>query len=216
MTEKPKQNIIEKILKLKAMAEGTSNQHEAEVFGAKMSKMMADNCIEDHHLVDKPEHIHNKVNIKYINPWRRDLILACGDASFCSVVFGRAEEVNIVGRPLNVRACLEMFQLIEKQIARIARELYPHDSYENPREARKAQVRAEGGLGTGVSQKIRNSNTKNAESLLPVVQESEASHAAAKGFMNIRPMGMRNHRQSREHVEGMRQSGRVSIREEVK
>ena len=210
------ETIVDKILKLKALSEGTSNQHEAELAAEKMSELMRKHCIEAHQLTDKPDHEHSTSKIKYMNPWRRDLITACGEACFCHVVFGRGEDINIVGRPLNVRACYEMFYMIEKQIVRIARELYPRSRFHDPKDARKAQVRAEGGLGQGVAVKIKESNQKNSDHLLPVVQENKAAESAAHNFMpNIRSVPAKGHRKSREHLTGEMNADRVQLRDEV-
>ena len=211
-----KETVIDKILKLKALSEGTSNQHEAELAAVKMQELMTKHCIETHQLTDKPEHELIKSKIKYMNPWRRDLITSCGDATFSTVIFGRGEVVHIVGRPLNVRACYEMFYMIEKQVVRIARELYPRSKFSDPRMARKAQVRAEGGLGEGVSMKMKQSNHKNADHLMPVVQEKEASVKAANKMMNISVVASKGHRKTREHITGEMNADRVALREEVR
>ncbi len=206
-------DIIEKILKLKQKATCESaTEAEAEMFAAKVVEMMRKHAIEEHQLTDKPDHKHDKRAIKYLNPWRRDLIRACADACFCCLVYGmRSSEkgqVNIVGRPLNVQACYEMYYFIEKQVILIARALYPKDS--------KSQKRAEGGLGAGVAGKIQETKGYDQESRLPVIQEKEAANDAADTFMDIVPLRLRSHRRTREHIVGEINSDRIKLRHDIK
>lgn len=112
-----KESIIEKIIALKHKSEDSGcTEAEAQAFGIKVAQLMEKHAIEMHELTDKPEHEHDTRAVKYMNPWRRHLIGACADACFCTYVRGRGERTNIVGRPLNVRACYEMFYSLKSKL----------------------------------------------------------------------------------------------------
>lgn len=199
-----KESIIEKIIALKCKSEDSGcTEAEAEAFGVKVAQLMEKHAIEMHELSEPPEHEHDIRKVKYMNPWRRHLLDACADACFCTYVRGRGEKTHIVGRPLNVRACYEMFYFIESQVVLIARQLYS---------GRKSQRRAEGGLGDGIALKIMKSKMYDQESRLPVVQEKEAAEKAAMDALNFVIAPVRNHTNTIEHVVGRMNSGRIDIR----
>lgn len=202
-------SIIEKIIALRQMTEQNgATKEEAESFAQKAAKLMAEHAIAENELEGKKsEHELETYKIKYLNPWRRTLIHIIAHACFCEMVCGGGETVHLVGRPLNVRAAREMFPFIERQVVLIARQLFPRD--------RKAQRRAEGGLGIGVAKKINASNLLNSERYLPVVQEMDAARSAAESMLRLKRARWRSHRLSYEHRMGEANANRIQIREEI-
>lgn len=206
--------IIEKIRRLQQVTvENGASPEEAESFAAKAAEMMAKHAVAQEEITAPPEHKMDVREVKYLNPWRRDLLEAIARVCFVQVVFMRGTtDVTIVGRPLNIEAFYEMFRFIEKQCVDIARQLYPGS------ENRKAQRRAEGGLAAGVTKKLYEHHKKNRDALLPVVQELKASEQAMKDIIgedNLSPMAEPERVITQEFVHGAQNADRVKLRKDV-
>jgi len=206
------QSIIDKITALitKSKCEGCT-EAEAQSFAAKAAELMEKHAVEEHELGgDRPDHIQKDYTVKDINPWRRLLIQGCAKAAFCELVtYGGSKDASIVGRPLNTQVCIATYEFIEKQVIRIARELFPGDT--------KSARRAEGGLAEGVLHKLYKTQTYNQESRLPVIQEKEeVSKATHVIFPELRIVEYRQPKSTFEHFEGKRNADRIKVREDMR
>lgn len=205
-----RRRIIDKIIGLKAMTtERGASEDEATAFAAKASKLMHDYAIEEGDLTSLGEHERFEGTIKYINPWRRDLIQACANSVFCDVVYSRGEDLFIIGRPLSIEVAWDMYWFIEAQVIQIGRDMYPGDL--------KAQRRFSAGAGQGVAEKLVKARQYDSDSLLPVVQEMDATKDAVKNMFgdSLQMMPARGHRQTREHLQGVLASDRIKLRKDI-
>lgn len=204
-----RQTIIDKISALKRKSEdGGCTESEATMFATKVAELMEKHTVSMYELGEKPDHVKDKRDIKYMGPWRRILLNECAGGCFCICVLHGGKSVSIVGRPLNVEATYEMFYFIEKQIVLIARELYVDT---------KAQRRAEGGLGVGIARKINASKLSTQEARMPVVQEKEAAMKSARSVMpNLREGYEANlPKETIESIVGEMNAERINIRENI-
>lgn len=213
-------SLVEKVRNLKAKAESTVNQNEMEAFAAGAAKLMAKYAIEDSELeIIKTEHDRVVMTIKYMNPWRRNLLNACCTASYSRLLLGKGEYVTICGRPHQIEAALDMFRFIEKQVIQIGRQLFPD---------RKSRVRAEAGLGLAVADKIFESHAKVKEEYqredaaqgtsreLVLVGEEDAVDAFLdEQFPNRRQVAVKRSRRTVQSMIGAAAADRVQIRKEM-
>jgi len=212
MSERDK--IIDKIRRLQEVTvENGASPEEAESFAAKAAEMMARHAVDQSEITAPPEHKMDIREVKYLNPWRRDLLEAIARVCFVQVLYSRGTcDVTLVGRPLNIEAFYEMFRFIERQCVEIARDLFPGS------DQRKAQRRAEGGLAAGVTKKLFQHHMKNADALLPVVQELKAAKAAMDdiiGADNIAPLKEPERVITQEFVHGAQHADRIKLREDI-
>lgn len=211
-----KQSIIDKISALKRKSEDAGcTEAEALMFAQKVADLMEKHAVNMHELGEKPDHINNEQLIRWMRPWRKILLRACADTCFCTAVVDRKkltgdyQKVMIIGRPLNTQTCYEMFYFIESQIVQVAKDLYPGEVTK--------QRRAEDGLARGIVEKLYDSKMSTQEAKLPVVQEIKAANKAAYDFFpNLRSVPARKVVQTREHVMGHMNAGRVQLRENIK
>ncbi len=218
MSTTDRTKLIEKLRKLKTKAEDAGcTEQEAMTFAGKLSDMMREHMVSmaEVEAAEEAERLAREEGMKYMDAWRRSILgsvaLTCG----CYVLFDtRNKSVELFGRPLNVEAMWEMYQFIEKQIVQISRDMYPGQQ--------KYSRQAQKGLGIGVCGKLREHRDQDQANPanLPVVQEQEASQGFAedemgKRGMRITTMKRRSMRDSVALQEGIRNAGRVQLRQEV-
>lgn len=143
--------IIEKLLKIKKLAEDEATSEQAAAnYAGKMAKIMQEHAIAEHELETATELERPGVDFenKYFDNWRMMILTAC--CLHCgthSVMYRKARPsfLRIYGRPLAVEATWEMYKFLEQQIVKISRTMYS-----STKESRQAQK----GLGIGVCEKM--------------------------------------------------------------
>lgn len=208
-----RENIIERIKKLKAKADNSaSTESEAEMFAAKVTALMEEHAILQSELGESPEHMKQEYIMKSVRVWKRDLMEVCAYTTFCQVVFfgyGNNNKIELVGRPLNIQACISMYEFIVKQIEHIGRRTYP--------DSNKDAMNVMSGVVEGVGYKIAKSRQTTQDSKLPVIQEFEASKEAThKFYPEIKPKLELPRERTMQHVQGNILAEDVKLFNEVK
>lgn len=144
-------DVIDKIRKLKAKAEGTDNEAEAELFNAKMQELMAKHNIT--HLGVETDRVHRDTDSIYSDPWRQQLICAIAEANFCAPMMyerrrpnGRLyRQLGFVGSEANVEAALAHYNILERTVLNMSK-VYSH--------IRAQRLSYERGMGIRLAQRV--------------------------------------------------------------
>lgn len=217
MTDRDK--ILDKIRKLRDLAEGEGNLNNEEAMAnamRKMAELMHKHAVEEHELDDvgNLERGPSDFEQKYFDQWRRWLIGECALTCGAHPIFYRKSRpafVRIYGRPAACEATWIMFKFIEKQIVRISREMYS-----STKDSRACQK----GLALGVTERLHQHREMDESNPahLPVVQEHKMSEAAMReAETGVRKIKSRKNMQwSAAAQNGLNNADRVQLREEVK
>lgn len=126
-----KKSIIDKILKLRAIAEhNSSDEIQATIFAAKVAELLAAHDLSIADLVEEQEGVTEFMwNTMYADPWRRAMWSQVCALYFCDLIkdhwWDTESRVNrrgirIIGRPEHIFVAREMCEYLEKTIMRLA------------------------------------------------------------------------------------------------
>lgn len=215
MTEREK--LIERVRKLRAMAEDGSihNETAAAAAAQKMAALIQEHAIEEHELgrsaeADRPG---SDFEQKYFDQWRRWLLGECALACGSKPIYYRKARppfVRIYGRPEYSAATWEMFKFIEGQIVRISREMYS---------VTKQQRQAQKGLALGVCELLQEHRNRDQENpaRLPVVLEADmAEQAMRDSEEGVTAIKRRPVKWTSAAENGRQNADRVQLREHVR
>lgn len=212
-----REKVIDRIRKLRALAEdGSVNNEEAAAAAAmKMAKLMQEHAVQEHELADPAslERVGHDFQQKYFDQWRRWLIGECALTCGAKPIYFRKARppfVRVYGRPTACLATWEMFKFIEGQVVRISREMYS---------VTKDQRQAQKGLALGVAEKLHDHRQADQDNPanLPVVLEAEmAEEAAFEAEPSLRTMKKKAVKWTYEAENGRRNADRVNLREILK
>lgn len=236
MTENP---IIDKIRKLRAMAEGTNNEAEAALFATKVSELLSAHGLSmaDISEVDRDDSLeHEKFEMMYADPWRMSLFRSCCRLYFCdsfqdSWLDEKADKYRkgrtIIGRPHNVIICREMYQYLEATTLRLAKD-YARNNPTMSETPRALRVGFERGCGVRLAQRLdelyraqtasgAKRSDKGNPANLPALYEDE--HKLVKNYMkqnfNLHTLKGRGSSVNRHGQEGMKAANKVSLNQQV-
>jgi hypothetical protein len=164
--EAPTAAMIEKIKKLRAMAEAQgTTEAEAATFAAKVQSLLAEYGLSMAHLQEeeRQDHVHHeKMEMMYADPWRMSLFRAIEKLYFC-YSFGdhwMDEAANkyrkgrtVIGRPHNVLMVREMYQYLESTTLRLARD-YAREHPDMSSTPRAVRIGFERGCGVRLASRV--------------------------------------------------------------
>lgn len=122
--------LLDRIAKLRAKAEGTSNQAEAELFAAKVAELLAKHNLDEAMLRSRDatreqgpigEHLFN---VRVPDAWRERILIGVAKVYFCEVIFnaGNVRSYRLVGREHNAVVAKAMAEYLFATVKRMARE----------------------------------------------------------------------------------------------
>jgi hypothetical protein len=143
--------IVDKIRKLKAKAEGTSNEAEAEIFNQKVQELMHQHNIT--HLGVETDRVQKDTGSIYSDAWRQHLVTAISEANFCSAMMSERRRPNgrkynqlgFLGSADNVEAAMAQYHILEKTVVNMAKAYSPH---------RAQRLSYERGMGTRLAVRV--------------------------------------------------------------
>jgi hypothetical protein len=144
--------IVDKIRKLKAKAEGTSNEAEAEVFNQKVQELMHQHNIT--HLGVETDRIQKDTGSIYSDAWRQHLVIAISEANFCSPMMSerlrpngrKYNQLGFLGSADNVEAAMTQYHILENTVVNMAKVYSPH---------RAQRLSYERGMGSRLATRVR-------------------------------------------------------------
>lgn len=121
-----KEALLDKIAKLQAKAKGTTNEHEAAIFAAKVQEMLAEHNLTEAQLRARDEqaddpvdlHMHPRNNVA---PWRRYIANGCANLYFCQLLL-HGKKVSFTGKSHNAEVAMSMWDWLCSVVVRMARE----------------------------------------------------------------------------------------------
>lgn len=159
-------NVIDQIRKLRAVAEDPSTtEEEAAAFSAKVSDLLARHGLSmtDLRETEKGEIEGHHWHTMYLDPWRRQVIMAASRLYFCDIYLRKwldrssnktREGIVIVGRPHNVEVAREMSEYLIATVGRLAKN-YADANFDAHRTHRAVQIQFERGCGERVAARLR-------------------------------------------------------------
>ena len=167
--------IIDKINKLKAKAEGTTNEHEAEIFANKVHDLMMQHNLHQMDL-DIPEEtdiVQHEFDPKYTDPWRTHIITCVGKLFLCETITRRVGSKKVyvyIGQKTNCEVATDMAMYLINTTVMLGKEYS---------KVRKEYLGFERGCGTRLAQRVINKyheakrhDPKNPDNL-PALYQSE-------------------------------------------
>jgi hypothetical protein len=145
--------IVDKIRKLLAKANGTTNEAEAAIFAAKAHELMIANELDMTDVEQVASVETDYLDVKYGEPWRRILAMSVAEYYLCQFVGSRAYDPNgkarprflFIGRKSRTSVTKEMYLYLEATCVRLAK-AHTKD--------RSAQLAFERGCGTGLTERL--------------------------------------------------------------
>lgn len=197
--------LLDRIAKLKAKAEGTSNQAEAELFAAKVAELLAKHNLDEAMLRARdatreqgPIGKH-PFSARVPDAWRERIVLGCAKLYQCQAIFYKVNgKVNprsweFVGREHNAVVAISMAEWLIATVKRMAREYSPISAeqknfrkgagdrlYRRLWEMAEAQ-RAPEGSGDGTALMLRTEDQAIGEYLGDINQSKMKSHKHGRG-----------------------------------
>lgn len=174
--------IIDKIQKLKAKADGTTNEHEAELFMNKVHALMMEHNLHQADLrhVKDNDILKHQVEAKYGDPWRRFIMSSCAQLFMCQVVTTRHPThfvFSFVGTRVNATIAADMADYLIKTTLMLAKEYS---------KVRRERLGFERGCGTRLAQRVTDKyyDSKKHDPVnpnnLPALYETEEERVAEK------------------------------------
>lgn len=119
--------LIEKMKKLLALSQSTSNEHEAMSAARKLHSMLAKYNVSISELDESPEEIGNEGEMTYNRPWKRVLAMYVAELYFCKfyIVVNLNQKSKatymFVGTESNRMFALHIFNMIVKTVEKESR-----------------------------------------------------------------------------------------------
>jgi len=117
-------DIADKIKKLMAKArDAAAGEAEALTCAEKARKLMEEHGLDESVLEERGVIGPHTVNPKYIDPWRRQIIIQCSRLYGCEAVFYKGGSVNrydIIGREAGATVAASMIQFLDDEVRRLA------------------------------------------------------------------------------------------------
>lgn len=119
-----KEQLIEKLQKLKAMADGSANENEAMIAMRKLHKLLAEYNISIEEIEDKANIGEEGVKVRN-RPWSRIIAKCIAELYFCDMYFYKLDNNNamymFIGSEANRTFAKYIFELAKKTVERESR-----------------------------------------------------------------------------------------------
>lgn len=116
--------VADKIKKLMAKArDAAAGEAEALACADRARKLMEEHGLDESVLEERGEISPHTVNPKYIDPWRRQIIIQCSRLYGCEAVFYKGVTENrydIIGREAGATVAASMIQFLDDEVRRLA------------------------------------------------------------------------------------------------
>jgi Protein of unknown function (DUF2786) len=114
--------LIRTIRALRAKADGTNNEHEAEAFSAKVQALMAEYGLEESALrVEDQDEIDSETLVASWSPTKRQMINACTRLYMCRIIMMGGGRWTLVGRRHNMAITREMMDYLVRATNRLSK-----------------------------------------------------------------------------------------------